>query len=61
MTTVGGGGGCWSRTATQSQAGFEAAVSHRGQAAGGHGGWLEQGPGRHVNELSSAHLSCLPV
>lgn len=35
--------------------------SHHGQAAGGHGDWLEQESGRHVNELNSSYLSCLPV
>ena len=36
-------------------------ISHRGQATGGHGDWLEQDPWRHVNELSSTYLSRLPV
>lgn len=36
-------------------------ISHRGQNSGGHGDWLEQESGEHVNELSSAHFNCLPV
>jgi len=36
-------------------------ISHRDQAAGGHGGWLEQESGKHVNELSSTYLSCPPL
>lgn len=32
-----------------------------GQAAGGHGGWLEQESAGHVNELSSTYFSLQPV
>lgn len=35
--------------------------SRCGQAAGGHGDWLEQDSGRHVNELNGTYLSCLSV
>lgn len=35
-------------------------VSHRGHADGGQGDWLNGNQGRHVNELSSTYLSCLP-
>lgn len=36
-------------------------ISHRGQAAGGHGDWLERESGRHVNELNSTYSSSPPV
>jgi len=63
---VGEWSGWWSRTTPQLQMKFKSTwellfISHHGQAAGGHGDWLEQESGRHVNELNSTYLSCLPV
>lgn len=58
---VGYWSGWWSST-KQSQTQFKSTwellfISHHGQAAGGHGDWLEQESGRHVNELNSTYLS----